>query len=211
MLFRAGDTCNAVALIHEGEIELLVDRNGEAIRVGTRGRGTFVGDDEMLGDGVWHRTARALRRTRIEMLARDVYLERFARPSTSPTAAVAAERLVRLLPASPASAAGLPAEGLEIVDFPFLVGRATSEPAASVNRRNTLLLREDRPYHLSRRQFVVLRDTDSIGLTDPGSRLGTFVDGERLSTDPLRLPIGSEAEIRAGGPQSPFRFRLRVE
>ena len=211
VLFRAGDSCQAVALIHDGEIELLADRDGQSVRVGTRGRGTFVGDDEVLGDGIWRRTARALCRTRVEMLARDVYLERFVDQPWTPVAAVTDDRVVHLLPASPESARTLLGNGIEISDFPFVVGRAAADVSETVSRPNTLLLEDRRPYHLSRRQFVILRGDDGLGISDPGSRLGTFVAGRRLGPDPLPLPIGRVIEVSAGGVQSPFRFQLRVE
>lgn len=210
VLFRAGETCRAVALIHDGEVELLVDRDGQTIRVGTRGRGAFVGDDEVLGDGVWHRTVRALRRTRIEMLARDVYLERFVEPLAR-EAPAASDCVVRLVPASSGSASVLSAEGIAITDFPFIVGRASADVTEASPRRNALLLDDSRPYHLSRRQFVIVRSADRIELTDPGSRLGTFVDGQRLGLDPLPLQPGRVAEITAGGLHSPFSFRLQID
>ncbi len=210
VLFRAGETCRAVALIHDGKVELLVDRDGQAIRVGTRGRGAFVGDDEVLGDGVWRRTARALRRTRIEMLSREAYLERFAELRVTGAAAASDGEVARLEPASSGSASALPDAGMGITDFPFIVGRASADLTETSPRRNALLLDDSRPYHLSRRQFVIGRSAGRIELTDPGSRLGTFVDGQRLGPDPLPLQPGQVAEIRAGGLHSPFCFRLRV-
>lgn len=210
VLFRAGDHCHAVALVHEGEIELLADQDGRAVRVATRGRGAFVGDDEVLGDGVWRRTARASRRSRVEMLARDIFIERFAERPPS-TAATPSGRLAHLLPASPGSAAAMPAAGIDVTDFPFRIGRASVDLDDAVALGKSLLLADERPYHLSRRQFVILEGPDGIGLSDPGSRLGTFVDGRRLGADPLPLRAGEVVEIRAGGQQSPFRFKLRVD
>jgi len=210
VLFRAGDRCHAVALVRAGEIELLADRDGHPVRVATRGRGSFVGDDEALGDGVWHRTARALRRSRVEMLPRDVYIERYAAcpadaVTPAPTGAVA-----RLLPASPESAAALPAAGIDITDLPFTIGRAPGERDATIPRQNAFLLRERRPYRLSRCQFVVVALPDGIGLSDPGSRLGTFIDGRRLGPDPLPLQAHESVDIEAGGRHSPFRFKLGI-
>ena len=210
VLFRAGEVCRAVALIHDGEVELLVDRDGQTIRVDTRGRGAFVGDDEVLGDGIWHRTARALRLTRIEMLDRDVYFARFVDPLVSDRRDTS-HSVARLVPASPKSASAMPAQGIAITDFPFIVGRASADGAEADPRRNVLLLDDSRPYHLSRRQFVIARNGDRIELTDPGSRLGTFVDGQRLGPDPLPLEPGQIVEVRAGGLHSPFAFRLQIE
>ena len=205
VLFRAGELCHAVALIRDGEIELLAERDGRSVQVGKRGRGAFVGDDEVLGDGMWHRTARALRRSRVEMLPRDLYLERFAEHA----ARTASGLHVRLQPGSPESAAALPVGGLDITDFPFIVGRASADRDAAA-RRSALLLADTRPYRLSRRQFVIVTTTDGIALSDPGSCLGTFVDGHRLGPDPLPLRPGESVEIHAGGRHSRFRFELTV-
>lgn len=209
VLFRSGDRCHAVALVHEGEIELLADQDGRAVRVATRGRGAFVGDDEVLGDGVWRRTARAARRSRIEMLARDVFIERFASNPLLPE--TVAGRSVRLLPASASTAEALPADGIPITAFPFTVGRASKclDPAASPGK--ALFLADQRPYRLSRRQFVILEQDGGIALADPGSRLGTFVDGCRLGPAPLPLAAGDRVDILAGGPRSLFRFELGVD
>jgi len=210
VLFRAGDPCHAVALIHAGEIELLADRDGRSVRVATRGRGAFVGDDEARGDGVWHRTARALCRSRVEMLPRDLYIERYAEHPPHP-AKTGSGLLVRLRPDSPDSAAALPVEGIDIADFPFIIGRAPAGHEAIGDRRNALLLADTRPYHLSRHQFLIVASADGIGLSDPGSCLGTFVDGRRLGPDPLRLWPGQSVEIHAGGRRSRFRFALAID
>lgn len=219
VLFRAGDSARAVALILEGEIELLAEAEVEANagesapRSGTRGRGAYIGDDEVLGDGVWHRTARAVRQTRLEMLPRDVFLERIAHRSTANGGSMAAADpvaalTVRLLPASPETAAALPAGGLAVVELPFTVGRAGSEPQAPPASGTALLLEERPPYRLSRRQFSLSRTACGVAISDPGSRLGTFVRGLRIGSEPIALPSGETVEIIAGGPQSPFRFQL---
>lgn len=214
VLFRAGDPAQAVALILDGEIELSSEAEDGVTRVtAIRGRGAYVGDDAILGDGVWHQTARTLRRTRLEMLPRDVFLERVAErsPSEASLAPVIPAGVVRLLPASSESAEGLPAEGMVVAEFPFVVGRAETANHDDSALKGALLLEDRRPYRLSRRHFAILRTADGPAVVDLGSRLGTFLDGQRLGAEPTALPAGQPVEIVAGGANSPYRFKLVAE
>jgi len=211
VLFRAGDPALAAALILDGEIELLAEAADGGGRVGRRGRGAYVGDDEILGDGVWHRTARVLRQTRLEMLPRDVFLERVAGRQAAAMPAVAAVYTVRLQAASPESATLFPAAAIEVVEFPFTVGRLAPEPPEPAASRALLALAEPPPYRLSRRQFTILRTAEGAAIVDSGSRLGTFMAGRRVDAEPVPLPSGETVEITAGGPHSPLRFRLSAD
>ena len=209
VLFRAGDPCQAVAWIRDGEVELLREENGEMRRIGVRGRGAVIGDDAVLTDGIVRHTVRSLGGVTVEMLARDVFLERFGE-AVSPLSHEASPLVVHLVAASTASAAALPEDGLAITDFPFVVGRTSSHPSESLPLRSALLLDEKPPHRLSRRQFAIVQTEIGAGVSDSGSRLGTFVDGVRLGSDPIPLVRGNCLEIVAGGMLSPYRFQLRT-
>jgi hypothetical protein len=211
VLFRAGDHCPGVALIHDGEVEVWLEDDQGLRRVEVRGRGAFVGDDAVLGAGICRHTVVACRPTRVEMLARDVYLERLAGPAAAGRRAppTVAREVVWLEPASPECAAAVPAAGMEIAELPFVVGRADGRTGGAAARRRMLLLDDHPPYRLSRRQFAIVATEAGPAVTDPGSRLGTFVDGERLGIAPRLLPPDEAIVISAGGAHSPFRFRLR--
>jgi hypothetical protein len=207
VLFRCGDPCQAVAWIRDGEVEILSEENGVSHRVAVRGKGSVVGDDAILSDGICRHTARALTGVTVEMLARDVFLERFG--DAVPTRSCEpSPMVVHLLAASPASTAALPKDGLAITDFPFVVGRTSSRPSESLPLRSALLIDDRPPYHLSRRQFAIVQTEIGAGVSDTGSRLGTFVDGVRLGAEPIPLVRGNCLEISAGGMQSPYRFQL---
>lgn len=230
ILFRAGDPCQAVVLIHEGEVELVEEFGSGTYRLGKRGAGSYIGDGMTLAEGVWSYAARALTPTRLEMIAGPAFLERneqgpalvsrdrrlpegivplrqpdnAARPVFSP--------VVHLDAASPASARAMPAEGIEITRFPFNVGRMSSDgPGEGAKSRSSLLIEDRQPYHLSRRQFAIVRMGTQVALSDIGSRLGTFVDGRPIGASPFPLPRGEAVEISAGGASSPFRFRLKAD
>jgi hypothetical protein len=210
VLFRAGDHCPGVALIHDGAVELWLEDEKGLRRIEVRGRGAFVGDDAVLGAGICRHTVVASRPTRVEMLARDIFLERLAGVAAAAgrESSASARQHVWLQPASPESAAAVPAAGIEIADFPFVVGRADTESGGATAGRRMLLVDDRRPYHLSRRQFAIVATEAGPAVTDPGSRLGTFIDGERLGIEPRPLPPGETIVISAGGANSPFRFRL---
>ena len=207
ILFRSGDPCRAVAWIRDGEVEILSEEDGDVRRVAVRGKGSVIGDDAVLGDGICRHTARALSGVTVEMLARDVFLERFGE-AIVPHSQETAPLVVHLLAASTASAAALPEGGLAITDFPFVVGRSSSRPSESLPLRSALLVDEKPPHHLSRRQFAIVQTEIGAGVSDSGSRLGTFVDGVRLGPEPLPLARGHPVTICAGGLHSPFRFQL---
>lgn len=209
ILFRSGDPCRAVAWIRDGEVEILSEEDGALRRVAVQGKGSVIGDDAVLSDGICRHTARALTGVTVEMLAQDVFLERFGE-AISPLSHEAAPLVVHLLPASTASAAALPTDGLAITDFPFVIGRSSSHPSESLPLRSALLLDEKPPHHLSRRQFAIVQTEIGAGVSDAGSRLGTFVDGVRLGPEPIPLVRGNCLEIIAGGMHSPYRFQLRT-
>ncbi len=209
VLFRAGDPSDSVALIIDGEVEVLAERVGGHVRIGTRGNGAYVGDTDVLNERPRRFTFRTLRPTRVEMLAGGLFLER--QRAAAAAAEPVTEAAIRLLPASTLSAGLLPAEGLRLTSFPFSVGRAGSDPDdEEIDPRARLVIPETRPYRLSRRHFAILRDDVAVRVADFGSRLGTFLDGRRLGPEPGELTRGAVHEIVAGGPSSPYRFRLAV-
>lgn len=210
VLFRAGDPSDSVALIIDGEIEVLAERVGGHVRIGTRGNGAYVGDTDVLSERPRRFTFRTLRPTRVEMLAGGLFLERMR--AAAAAAEPAGEATVRLLPASTLSAGLLPAEGLRLSSFPFSVGRAGGDrDEEEADPQTRLMIAEAKPYRLSRRHFAILREEAILQVVDFASRLGTFLDGQRLGAEPFELTRGAVHEIVAGGPSSPYRFRLAVD
>lgn len=211
VLFWAGDPSDSVALIIDGEVEVLAEQVNGLVRIGTHGNGAYVGDTDVLAESPRRFTFRTVCPTRVEMLSGGLFLERLrvARAATEPRA----EALVRLLPASTLSAGLLPAEGLCLTSFPFSVGRAGSDGDDDnvADPQARLVIAESPPYRLSRRHFTILRDDATIRVVDPGSRLGTLVDGQRVGLEPLALTSGTTHEILAGGATSPYRFQLAVD
>lgn len=213
VLFRAGEPCPGVALIRDGAVELIAEVAGVPQPMGKRGKGAFVGDDAILGEGICLHTAVALSRTTVEMLARDVFLKRHGsagRAATDRRSSARSAFMVHLVPASPEVQKVVPPSGIMVRTFPFVVGRLTADDTEASDAERALLLNDHRPYRLSRRQFVIVDVGTGIALSDPSSRLGTYVDGERLGMVPHELPPGRTVAVSAGGPRSLFRFQVRA-
>ncbi|MEZ5865528.1 MAG: cyclic nucleotide-binding domain-containing protein [Geminicoccaceae bacterium] len=207
VLFWAGDPSDAVAMIIDGEVEVLAEQVNGLVRIGKHSNGAYVGDKDVLAERPRRFTFRTTRPTRVEMLSGRLFLERLraSREADGPRA----EATVRIMPASTVIAGLLPEGGLQVTSFPFSVGRGGSD-GDDDKAAYRLVIDETPPYRLSRRHFSILREGDTILLVDPGSRLGTLVDGERLGIEPLALSPGMH-EIVAGGASSPYRFQLAVD
>jgi len=133
----------------------------------------------------------------------------------------------------------MPQEGIVLADIPFIVGRKQDADAEDrekpanwltnrKDRRNSSDRRQDsnmpkvhlplidtQPFRLSRIHFLIQKMADGkIIVRDLGSMLGTQVNESFLGTEfPSDFTNLQEGEniIRAGGNDSPFRFRIVVE
>lgn len=126
---------------------------------------------------------------------------------------VAGDRLV-LFAASEALAGRVPAEGVVIDRFPFVVGR---RPAAGERQPGgeavQLELEDTAPYRLSRRHFAVVAGAEGLAVRDDHSTLGTVVNKEAVGEEFPRSEVSlrrGENRVVAGGAGSPFAFRLVV-
>ncbi len=237
VLFEEGEPSEAVALVLEGELEVLRRTGGREVVLGTIGPGEFAGEMGVIEGRRRTATVRARRPARLRLYDRAAFFDEVVRDPERARALLlrlserlrrADERIVRLvtapagrqawrlrlLPASDRARAHLPPEGLAIDRLPFAVGRP---PAAGERRPPTpvdLALPDPRPHRLSRCHFLVLEGREGIELVDAGSTLGTAVDGVFLGEHfpRTRLPLApGEHEIVAGGADSPWRFRLVVD
>ena len=109
----------------------------------------------------------------------------------------------------------LPAEGHALELLPFFVGRALTEDDTKPPINIDFTIRDEAPHRLSRVHFAIMRLGDDLIVRDFGSRLGTLVNGDFLGGDLLRtnsapLKPGDNV-IVAGGSDSPYAFRLRLQ
>ncbi len=126
-------------------------------------------------------------------------------PALSPLRMFAdSNRLVRLLPA----------EGVLIHPFPFVVGRLPRENEVQPPLPVDLALQDVSPFHLSRVHFSIDREDGAYVVRDMHSNLGTEVNGDVLgdqfASDRATLRVGDNV-VTAGGQGSSYRFRLVLQ
>jgi CRP-like cAMP-binding protein len=242
VLFAEGEPPALVARILAGAVEV-VKRAGEGEIVLARlGPPEHVGEMAVLEGRPRSATVRARERTRLALIGREAFLEQVASepelahrllvtlserlhradqalaerdgPARPGAAAAAAVPGLRLVAASPAMQAVLPADGVAIGSLPFSVGRAVEAEERAPDPPVDLALPDLRPFRLSRLHFRFERTRTGVALVDASSTLGTLVDGAALG-GPFarsRVELGrGEHRIVAGGEGSPFVFRLRVD
>ena len=105
------------------------------------------------------------------------------------------------------------ARGIVVDDLPYSVGRR-SRHMMSGSSMPDLSLEDDRPFHLSRRHFAIVKSGTDIVVQDLESTLGTEVNGEPIGRhfgkDYAELKPGDNT-IVAGGHDSPFVFRIHLD
>jgi CRP/FNR family transcriptional regulator, cyclic AMP receptor protein len=106
-----------------------------------------------------------------------------------------------------------PARALCLARLPFRIGRLPVAGEAQPMEVNDLQLPDIKPFHVSRSHFAIERVPDGIQVRDRGSYVGTIVNGVRIGghrqVGAAPLTVGQN-EVVAGGPGSPFRFRVVV-
>ena len=114
---------------------------------------------------------------------------------------------------TPRAAAALPVTPFEITQFPFRIGRQSSDPLVY----NDLVLPDAVPLQISRHHLALIAHEGQLGVVDRGSTLGSWVDGQQLGgPSGLSGPAfftGAEGVLVLGSQHSPFRYRvsLRIE
>jgi len=78
---------------------------------------------------------------------------------------------------------------IEINKFPFKVGRFTKRSADMLFHKNDLNLLDSPPYSISRSHFSIVKKNGNYYFTDRGSKIGTIVNGNRISDSHKRTKI----------------------
>jgi pSer/pThr/pTyr-binding forkhead associated (FHA) protein len=104
-------------------------------------------------------------------------------------------------------------KAIEISAFPFNIGRWEDRGEARLPFNNDLAIGDQRPYHVSRVHFCIARTGDAFSVVDRGSRLGTIVNGKRISgkAENKAAPLDREVnEILVGSRHSPYAFSVCI-
>ena len=100
----------------------------------------------------------------------------------------------------------LPQGPILIKQFPFRIGRPSSDPLV----HNDLSLECKKPYQLSRHHVSIIRSEGKIGVIDRGSTRGAAVDDKLLGGKPVFFgPKGGM--LRLGDEKSEIRFHVKIE
>jgi hypothetical protein len=131
---------------------------------------------------------------------------------TGPSAEVhpRAELTVTLEGLTPRATAALPVNPFQITQFPFRIGRQSTDPLVY----NDLMLPDSVPLQISRHHLSFIAHEGRVGVVDRGSTLGSWVDGQRLGgPSGLSGPVfftGSEGILVLGSLDSAFRYRVSL-
>jgi CRP/FNR family cyclic AMP-dependent transcriptional regulator len=104
----------------------------------------------------------------------------------------------------------LPKVPFQITKFPFRIGRLSSDPLVD----NDLSIPDSSPWQVSRHHVAFVKEDCRIGVSDRGSRLGSWVDGTLLGGhggyDGTLFFSGGDATLVLGEQLSPFRFKVSI-
>jgi hypothetical protein len=234
-VFKQGDNGTDMYLIEEGQIELLVDRDGTNRQLAVLDVGDFFGDLSLLEGTPRDTSARALSTYRLVKLDRGAF-EQVVQENVA-----IAIRMIQILshrlrdaqevPLHAAVRQPLPAPALEaiqsgapgaVVRDAWLVHPSSGAEFRLAEGRDSTMGRMDRTTRvapdvdlagvdtertLSRRHAKILRKTEGLFLKEEdGVRNGTFVNGSRLSPGAeVRLKHGDQ--IRLGRVELVFRVK----
>lgn len=76
VIIRQGDTGTCAYIIEEGQVEILIERDGGVQHVGTRGPGTIIGEMAIVDDAPRTATVKALKPCKMLEITRDDYAQR---------------------------------------------------------------------------------------------------------------------------------------
>lgn len=131
----------------------------------------------------------------------------------APDALIPGDATISLAAENDALRARIGAASLPVANLPFLVGRTPAEGEAKPMRNPDLSIKDEVPFRLSRRHFMIVRSGGQLLVSDLGSALGTIVNGQAIGhhfmKDAAPLHLG-ENHIIAGGWDSPFKFLLSI-
>lgn len=238
IVFTKGDESLYAYLIETGEIEILRGFPENPVRLATLKEGAIFGEMGLVDERPRLLTARAVSGTVVHQIDRDGFVDmiksdpesafRYLRmfferlramnmrvPHEEPAVGENSERplkyVVKMYPKSPVSSDIVSAEGIEILTFPYRVGRGSG--SNDPFEINDLTLLDTRPFNVSRNHFSIESEPDGIYVHDRGSFLGTIVNdkviGGHHKKAKIKLSTGSNLVV-AGSRLSPFRFQIDV-
>ena len=111
---------------------------------------------------------------------------------------------------TPLAADALPVTPFRITQFPFRIGRQSSDPLV----HNDLMLPDAAPLQISRHHVAFVAQGGRVGIVDRGSTLGSWVDGQHVGgPSGVSGPVffdGPEGLLVLGSWDSSFIYRVNL-
>lgn len=242
VIYREGDESDRVFLIEAGEVEVFKhsEEEEEDVLLAVLHRGEIFGEAGVVRDRPRGTTTRCCTAVKILVIEKKDFVAAFGGTTDlgfrvlkalCERLASADERIVsrwapqnaarqedvkrlRLLPASSAVAKQIGSDGIEIAKLPFRVGRLPLGLRKTKTESQTLLLHTPAQYQLAEKHFAIEFHDGQLVIIDLGSKLGTVVNGVRISTfEHVSVAglVAGENLVIAGGLESPYRFTVAVE
>jgi CRP-like cAMP-binding protein len=244
-IFSEGTESTEAYLLRSGRVEILKATPQGSVRLAVLGDGDVVGEMGLLDERPRSATARAVETVVADAVSPKEFVDLILNQPKQSIVLLRAlfERLrttnqllaakikatketpglpsARLVPLTPETQAALPETGLQVIRFPFRIGRKPKSTEGEVLSLNEVDLPDKRPYVLSSNHFAIDLDGGNVIVRDRGSQFGTQVNDRVIGTaaqqDATRLQPG-ENTIVAGASipadyrrESPFRFKLILE
>lgn len=114
---------------------------------------------------------------------------------------------------NPRVAAACAKPGVEILKFPYRIGRAEHHSVPSVFSTNDFVLHDEKPYQVSRNHCSIECEGDHLFVRDRGSMVGTLVNGQQIGigTESLTADLAPGMNtLVLGMDNSPFQFSIEV-
>ncbi|MEW6669602.1 MAG: cyclic nucleotide-binding domain-containing protein [Thermodesulfobacteriota bacterium] len=241
VVIEEGSRGTSAYIILSGAVEVIKMSGEKEVPVATLGEGQVFGEMGLIEDRPRSATVRALTELKVRNIDRDHFNELLrTKPSVlipimkslferlrqasdmlaerglGSSRPAAAERTFHVLMEGQTeearSALGMPS--LRIVKFPFLIGRESQNPDADVFYSNDLLIREKKPYVVSRNHLAVTNEGGVLWVMDRGSAFGTIVNGKEIGGQSriIRAPLEKAVnQVILGPAVSKYIFLLKPE
>lgn len=240
LILQEGALGDRAYIITDGSVEVSVKAGAERRVLAMLGPGEIFGEMGLIEDHPRSATVTAVEHTSVKIIDRETFSHLFERnPKVLlPIVKALFERLrtanakvseltvelesspdietrgvVLLKGATRHTRDALGGREIEILRFPFRVGRYSERDEGDVFSQNDLMIEDESPYNVSRNHFAIDWIEDGIWVVDRGSRLGTIVDGKRIggeSKDQMVKLREGQNKVIAGTRSSPFRFIVTV-
>lgn len=240
-ILKQNDIGHEAYRILKGKVEVFVQMGNEKIVLGHAGPDEILGEMGMIGDKPRSASAVAMETTEVEVITPQefnqlilsqpdkllpylkTFFERLRRvtdsySSLSSQAASAnndssISKVLRLKAKTELLRLRIPQQEVILLKFPFRIGRWAEDSQADVFVSNDLLIRDEKPFVISRNHCAIEKEGTRFYVLDRGSAFGTRVNGKVIGGEESQVVCQLEKglnEIQLGRKESPYIFELTV-